>query len=171
MTMAVAMTWMDAAAQHPCAGDIDGEAEDRDRDRLGEADRHRRDQPACRLVADQERDHRQNDGAREAGEIAELAGAEGETRVVRVAAREGVGERRQQQGPRVRAHVQAVGDERDRAEQPAADDLERHHCGAKPDHGPGSALALLVPFAEENVAVEGGGAGGFRFAHGGPHLR
>ena len=115
--MAVAVAGMLAAAQQPCARDIDGEAEDGDRNRLGEMDRHGREQAAHRLVADQKRDHRQYDGAGEPGEVAELAGAEGEARVVRVAAGESVGERRQQQRAGVRAHVQAVGDQRDRAEQ------------------------------------------------------
>ena len=59
-------------------------------------DRDRREQAADRLVADEERDHRQNERAGEAGEIAELAGTEGEARIVGVAASKGVGDSRQQ---------------------------------------------------------------------------
>jgi len=99
-----------AAGKQPGAGDIDQKSERGDRNRLGEMDRHRREQAADRLVADQERDHRQNEGAGKARQIAELSGAEGEARILRVAARKRIGERRQQQGAGVRAHVQPVGD-------------------------------------------------------------
>ena len=76
-------------------------------------------------------------------------------RIVGVLAGIGVGERREQQRAGMRAHVQAVGDQRDRAEQQAADDLGDHHGAAEPDHRPGLALAFLVPLAEEHVAVKG----------------
>ena len=138
---------------------------------MGKVDRHGREQAANRLIADQQRDHRQNDRATETGEIAELAGAEGEARVVGVAAREGIGERGQEQGARVGAHVQAVGDQRNRTEQPTAGDLEQHHGGAEPDDRPGPALALFVALAEKDVAVERCVGGAFSFGHGGPHLR
>ena len=78
VAMAVTMTMTRrSATQEPGAGDIDRETDEGDGNRLGKVDRHRREQPAHRLIADQERDHRQNDGAGEAGEIAELSGAEG----------------------------------------------------------------------------------------------
>ena len=53
--------------------------------------------PADRFITDQQGDHRQDDGAGEAGEVAELAGAEGEARSSRASPREGIGERRKQQ--------------------------------------------------------------------------
>ena len=170
VTMAMTMAGMRAAAQQPRAGEVDAKAKDGDRDRLGKADRRGRDETAHRFVADQKRDHRQDDGAGVAGKIAKFAGPESEARVVRVAPREGVGERRQQQCAGMGAHVQAVGDERDRAEQPAADDFGRHHGGAKPDHRPGPAFALFVAFAKEDVAVERrlGASGAFALTHGGP---
>jgi hypothetical protein len=49
--------------------------------------------------------------------------------------------------------VQTVGDERDRAEQQAADDLGRHHDDAQRDHGPSAALVARMAGAEEDVAV------------------
>ena len=114
----------------------------------------RREETADGFVADQQRDHCQDDGAGEAGEVAELAGAEGEAWIIGVPAGIGVGERREQERAGMGAHVQAVGDERDRAEQQAADDLGDHHRPAEPDHRPRLALALLVSLAEEYVAVE-----------------
>ena len=76
-------------------------------------DRDRREDAAYGLVADQDRDHCEDDGAGEAREVAELAGAEGEAWIVGVLARVGIGERRQQERAGMGAHVQAVGDERD----------------------------------------------------------
>src|SRR5690348_13184546 len=76
MTMIVAVV-MIGATEQPGAGDVHGEAESRNRDRLGKMDRHRLENATHRLVADQQRDHRKDDGAGETSEIAELAGAEG----------------------------------------------------------------------------------------------
>jgi hypothetical protein len=70
--------------------------------------------------------------------------AEAEARVARVPAGVVIGHRREQQCACVRRHMQAIGDERDRAEHEAADDLGNHHHGAKPDHHPGSALGSLM---------------------------
>jgi len=64
---------------------------------------------------------------REAGEIAQLSGSEGEAGVVGVATRIGIGQRGEQQGAGVGAHVQAVGDQRNRSEKQAADNLRDHH--------------------------------------------
>src|SRR6202034_3059761 len=88
LAMAMTMAEMHAAAQQPRAGEVDAEAKDSDRDRLGKADRRGRDETAHRFVADQKRDHRQDDGAGVAGKIAKFAGPESEARVVRVAPRE-----------------------------------------------------------------------------------
>ncbi len=146
-----------AAAEQERAHDIDDQSKRGDRDRLVEADRHRRNEARDRLVTDQERNHQKHDGAGEAGEVAELAGAEGEARVVGVAPRIAVGQRREQERAGMGRHVQAVGHERDRAEQQAADDFGHHHDGAKHDHRPGSALVLVVAFAQENVVMAGCG--------------
>jgi high affinity Mn2+ porin len=72
-----------APARQPGAGQIDDQAEDGDRQGLTEIDRVGVDQSLRGLIADQERDHCQYDGTREPGEIAELAGAERQTRVGR----------------------------------------------------------------------------------------
>jgi len=82
----------------------------------------------------------------------------------------GIGERRQQQRAGVGAHVQAVGDQGDRAEQQAADDLRDHHGAAEPDYRPGLALAGLVALAEEYVAVERRSSDAVTLNHGSPHL-
>ena len=116
-----------AARQKPCGGDVDDQPENRDRDRLGEADRHRGEQTYDRLVADQDGDHGQDDRAGEPGKVAQLSRPESVSVVVRVLARIGVGESRQQQGASMRRHVQHVRDQGDGPEGEAADHLERHH--------------------------------------------
>jgi hypothetical protein len=151
--MIMAVTVMMAAGQQPHAGDIDDEAKDRDRDRLVEADGNRREQARNRFVADQQGNHRQNDGAAVAGQIAELAGAEGEIAIIGVFAGIGIGQRGQQQRAGMGRHVQSVGDQSQRAEQRAADDFGDHHDAAKHDHRPGSAFGSLVVRAQKDVIV------------------
>jgi hypothetical protein len=116
-------------------------------------DRDWPDEADHRLVADQYGDHREHDGTGEAGEIAELAGAEAKTLVVGMPTRVAIGQRGQEQRTRMRRHVQPVGDECDRAEQQAANDLRHHHGRAKRNHNPGAALVALVALAQEDVAV------------------
>ena len=106
-----------AAAEQERADDIDDQSQHGDRDRLVEADRYRRDEARDRFVTDQHRNHQKYDGAGEAGEVAELAGAEGEARILGVAPRIAIGQRGEQERAGMGRHVQAVGDERDRAEQ------------------------------------------------------
>jgi hypothetical protein len=149
--MAVVMVL--AATQQPGARDVDHQPHDRDRDGLVEADGDGMKQPCDRLIPDQECNHRQNDGAAEPGEVAELAGAEGKARVLGVVPGIAVGQRRQQQRARMRRHVQAVGDQREGAEQTATDDLRCHHDAAQPDHRPRPAGITVMPRAEENVFV------------------
>lgn len=116
-------------------------------------DRHRRQQAGDGLVTNQQRDHREHDRARKAGQIAELAGAEHEARIARVPARVRVRERGDQHRARVRRHVEPVRDERERAEQRPADDLRHHHRRTQRDHHPRPALVSLVRCAEKDVVV------------------
>ena len=116
-------------------------------------DGHGREQAGDRLVADQERDHRQHDGAGEASQVAQLAGAEGEAGIVRVFTGVAVGKRRQQQRAGMGAHVQPICDQRDGAERETAHDLQNHHGRAQRDDPPCPALGPLVPLAEEDVTM------------------
>lgn len=70
----------------------------------------RLDKPRDRLVADQHGDQSENDGRRKSGKVPQLAGAEGKTRIMRMAACVPVGKRRQQQRTCMSRHMQAVGD-------------------------------------------------------------
>ena len=160
---------MVAAAQQPCARYVHGQASAGDRDRLEELDRDRREDAGHGFVADQQCDHREDDRAGEAGEVAELARAEGEIGIVGVLAGVGVGERREQKRARVRAHMQPVGDERDGAEQQAADDFRDHHGAAEPDHRPCLALAVFVSLAKKHMPVES--RKGVALVHRGLHFR
>ena len=153
MNVTLTVAVMMAAGQQPGAGDIDHETKDRNRDGLVEADGNRVEQARYGFIADQERNHRQNDGAGIPGEIAELAGAERETAIAGIFAGIGIGERGEQQRAGMRRHVQAVGNQRKRAEQGPADDFGNHHDGAEDDHRPGAPLGSVVILAQKQVVV------------------
>ena len=104
MPVAVMMV---AATQEPCARDVHGQAKTGDRDRLAEVDRDRREDAAHGFIADQQCDHREDDRAGEAGEVAELARAEAEIGIVGMFSGVGIGERREQERARVRARYAA----------------------------------------------------------------
>src|SRR3954452_8823664 len=84
------------AGQQPGADHIDHQTKHGNRDRLVEADRHRLEQARDRLIADQERDHCENDGAGVAREIAKFAGAEAKASIIGIFAGIGVRQCRQQ---------------------------------------------------------------------------
>ena len=142
-----------AGAQQPRARDIDGQPQAGDGNGLGEMNGHGREQARNRLITDQHRNHCEHDRAGKAGKIAQLPGPKRETAVVRMPARETVGEGGQQQGARVRAHMQAVGNQGNRSEQQAAGDFGRHHRAAYRDDRPSLAFAAHVIRAQEDVAV------------------
>jgi hypothetical protein len=144
---------MAPTAEQEHAHDIDDQSEHRDRDRLVEVDRDRSNEAGHGFVADEERDHRENDSAGKSGQVPELAGAEAETIIVGVPACVTIGKSGEQQRARMRRHVQAVGNQRDRAKQPAADDLSDHHDAAQRNHEPSAAFVRVVARAEENVRM------------------
>jgi hypothetical protein len=114
---------------------------------------------------------RQDDGASEACEVAELACSEGEARIASVLTGVGVGKRGKQQSARMRAHMEAVGDQGDRAKQQAADNLDGHHGSTEPDHGPRFTFAFLMSLVKEHVAMKGRVNAAVSLDHGGPHFR
>jgi hypothetical protein len=79
-------------AQKPGADEVDAQPERRKRDRLPERDGHRPEQACKAFVADEEGDHRKNDGAGKGGKVAEFTDTEGEAVIARMAACIGVGE-------------------------------------------------------------------------------
>ena len=81
MTVSVAVM-MPAAAQQPGARDVYSQAETGNRDRLGKVDGDGRKNTADGFVGDQQCDHRQNNGAGETGEVAEIAGTKREVRII-----------------------------------------------------------------------------------------
>ena len=112
MRMIMAFMTMTAAEQ-PYAGDIHRKTKTGDRNRFGEIDGNRREEPRDRFIGDEERDHGQNDRAGETGEVADLASPESEAAVLGVAARIAIGQGREQKSARMRAHMQPIRDERD----------------------------------------------------------
>ena len=114
------------------------------------------------LVANQERDHGEHDRTGEAGEIPELTRAKGEVGIFRVPARVGIGQRGQEEGAGVGAHMQPIGHERNRSKQQSADDFGAHHRAAQPNHRPGFAFTLLVPFAQKAMLMGSRAPGSWR---------
>ena len=72
MTVTVAVARIFAAAQKPCACDVDREAESGNRDGLSEMDWNRCKQPRHRFVPDEQSDHCENDGAGEPRETVSI---------------------------------------------------------------------------------------------------
>src|SRR5579871_2689206 len=140
-------------AKKPGTGDVDHQPCEGYRDRFCELDLYRRKETHDRLVADQEGDHGEHDGAGVAGKVSKLSGAEDKAGIVSVAPGVGVSQGGDQQGGGVRRHVQSIGDQRERAEERPTGDLCHHHEAAQADHGPGSALVALVTGPQEDVGV------------------
>jgi len=151
--VAMAMRVVVLVAQQPGARDIDAQAKRRDRNGLAKMNGDRAGQPHDRFVCDAERDHSQNDGARKRGEFAKLAGAHRKALVVSVAAGQEISQARNGQRRDMGAHMPAVGNQRDRAEQRAARDLGDHHKGSERDDAPGPALMRGVIRAEKGVIM------------------
>ncbi len=142
-----------STAEEKHTRNIDHQSQHSDWKCLGIMDWDRPDEARQGFVADEKRDHGKDDGAAEACEIAQLASAEAEARVVRIVPGVSVGERGKQQRARVRRHVESVRNQRDRAEQQTAADLRDHHAAAERDHHPGATLILFVTLAEEDVVM------------------
>ena len=164
LVMRIMITAIDAGAmvvpmsvlgieEQPGAQKVHAEADDRHDDRLLEADGDRREQADDRLVADQERDQRQDQGARKSSKVAELAGAVREAGIVGVAAGEVVGQGRDAEGGRVGRHVPPVGHERHRPEDRAGDDLGHHHDRRQTDDDPGAPRVAVMTHAEEDMLM------------------
>ncbi|MNC27829.1 hypothetical protein D3C75_760170 [compost metagenome] len=112
-----------------------------------------------RLHGHQRGDAEQGDGAGIAGQDLDLPGAEGEARIVRVAPCAAVGEHRQAQCQRVRAHVPAVGQHGHGVEPPATDDLHQHHADGEPHRAAGVAFGQRIAVVEAVLVATGGGKG------------
>src|SRR5450631_3944538 len=109
MPMAVRMGMMiAAAAKQPGGGDVHGETTSRDEDRFVEMDRHRREETCGCLIANDQGDHRKDDGARVSGKIAKLSSAEDEARIMRVPPRISISKGRDQERQRMSCHMKPV---------------------------------------------------------------
>src|SRR5713101_9795369 len=98
VVVTMVMIMMFAAAQQPRADNVHHQADHGNWDCLRKADRNRRQKPYDRLIADEGGDHREHDGAAEAGQVAELSGSEYEARILGMPAGVGIGERRDKHG-------------------------------------------------------------------------
>ena len=139
--------------QQEYAEQIDCEPQHRDRNGLPEPDGDRIDEAHHQLIADQQRHHSQDNGARERRQLAELAGTEREPIIIDVPAGEIVGDGGDGKRRHMGRHVQAVGDQRHGAEQRAAADLGDHHHDGEENHRPGPAFMQRVLGTQKVVGV------------------
>src|ERR1700757_1934855 len=100
-----------AVMQEERAQQIDEQADRRQRYRLVKCNRHWMEQSRDALIADEESDHCQDQGAGKCRQIAEFPGPEDETFVSRVTTSVGVGKGSDYECARVGRHVQPIRDE------------------------------------------------------------
>ena len=110
-------------------------------------------EPDDGFIGDKQRDHRQDDCTGKSGQVAELAGAEGEAPIFGMFSGIGVGERRQKKRTSVGGHVEAVRHQGDRPEYEAANDLGHHHRATQPNHAPSAALTRVMRLAEKHMVM------------------
>ena len=96
MIMAVPVMMVMIVAQQECAHHVDHQPEKGDRNGFLKGNRNRAENARDRLIADQDRDHRQHDGTGEGGKVAELARPECKARIIGVFSGVAVGERGEQ---------------------------------------------------------------------------
>ena len=117
------------------ADQVDRKTDAGDQQRVAVSDRRRRDDARDGFHRHHQRGDAQDDGAGKSGEVAELAGAEGETAAAGMAPRQPIGPRRQAQRPDMGRHVRAIGQQGHGVVQKTAGDLH-HHEDRGDDGGP-----------------------------------
>jgi hypothetical protein len=155
----MAMMIAAASGKKPSSGNVHDETAGRDQNRLVEMDRHRRKKSQPRLIADNQSDHRKDEGARKTGEIAKLSRAEHEAGTIRVPPRVGISRGRDQERQGVGCHMKAIGDHGERPKQGAARDFRDHHDSRERNRGPSPALVRRMAGAKEIMAVFAGRRG------------
>lgn len=154
MVVVVVMVRM-IVPEKPGTDEIDDQTDDGDQNGFVKVDVDRRAEAPEAFPADQKRDQRQNDGAGKPRQIAELAGAEGKARIMRVPARIEIGQRRDQHRRRMGGHMPAIGGQRHGAIKVSGGDLDYHHRHRDGDHHPGPLFVALVIFSQKEMIVPG----------------
>ena len=149
--MVMVPTVMVVVLEHPRTGQVHDKADDCDGDGLAEVDGDRAGQAQQALPPDQQGNQGEDDGAREAGEIAELARAEGEARIAGVTAGVEVRQGADQHGGGMGGHVPAVGHQRHRAVDRPGDDLDHK---AMPTMGQAGVYSSILHYLK---AIEAAG--------------
>jgi len=142
MTLSVVVVMVIAQKQR--ANQVDTEPDDGNRNGLVEGDMYRAKQTFHAFITDEQRDHRERYRTREGREVAQLSGAKGQARIVRVSPRVRIRQGCDEKRARMRGHMQSVGDERYRTEPISADDLGDHHRCANGNDCPGLSLVPLM---------------------------
>ena len=144
LVMVIVMVGMAGGMQQPGTQQVHQQPQQRQCNGLLVVDLRRVEQPLQRLCQHQGGHAQQHQRAAEATQNLDFPGAKGKALVVCIAPGSGIGQCRQPQRQRVRAHMPAVGQQRHGVEPPAAADFQQHGDQCQP-HGPaGIALCKRV---------------------------
>lgn len=148
-----ATVFRDWIAENKRRCEVYRQTEDGDGNRLIKRDCHRPKQAAQRLVSHERGYEAENKGARVAGELPNLSGAEGEPRVRGAAASEEIAEGREPQGRRMTRHMPAIGKKRHRPKEISRDDFHDHHRRGEPDYDARVSLVGVLGGAEKHMLM------------------
>ena len=141
------------AAQQERTGHVDRQAQRSDPCRFREGHVDGLEKAHDGFTRNAQRHDAQHHRRGESRQIADLARAETVTTVEGVTPGVGIGERRRGERAGVRGHVEAIGQQRHRAGQPAREDLAHHHRAGQGHHPSRAARVLVVGRAQEDVVV------------------
>ena len=149
MPVAVIMT----LPEQKRTAEIDAKPDRRNQEGFAIGDRNRGHEAADGFRRNDQAHKPQHDGTGESGQIAELARTESETAIGGMAAGEPIGPGGQPQRPNMSGHMDAIGQQRHRAEGEAGHNLDHHEDGGEPGRQPRAGLRLLMALRQKAMIM------------------
>ena len=150
---AMMMVVIGTSHQQQRAHDVDQEAQYRNQRGIAEIDAHRVDQSGDGFARDTERENAEDQRRCEAGQVANLAGAETEFGIIAVFFGIAIGGRRKAESTGMGRHVEAIGEKGHRAGDVTGNDFGDHHHGRKTDYPERSLGVSIMGCAQEDVIM------------------
>lgn len=132
--MMVVVMVIGTSHQQQRAHDVDQEAQHRNQRGIAEIDAHRVDQSGDGFARDTERENAEDQRRCEAGQVADLSGAEAEFGIIAMFFGIAIGGRRKAESTGMGRHVEAIGEKGHRAGDVTGNDFGDHHHGRKADY-------------------------------------
>ena len=151
VTMIMAMVMTMVMTQQQRADQVDGQADHRDQRCFPELHQHRLEEAQDGFDQDEQRGHAEQQGGREARQVAHLARAEGEAGIAGMALGIAVGRRRHRQRAGMGRHVEPIGQQGHRPGDPAESDLDHHGHRGQPYDPQRPPRILVMPGAEVDM--------------------